>query len=145
MAPWNIAFKGGKLVYIDYDTRDIDLTKLVPMAYQVMAALMNLERTVRDFGHCPRHAKNAYNIPFVSHCVGNNEYEGPCTDDKFPVACADHSCRETYVQCLQALHEKDVAKQQMRERALDPGHNGGHIQGVRSIPPSLASGLPYGE
>ena len=35
MAPWNIAFKGGKLVYIDYDTRDIDLTKLVPMAYQV--------------------------------------------------------------------------------------------------------------
>ena len=49
------------------------------------------------------------------------------------------------MQCLQALHEKDVAKQQMRERALDPGHNGGHIQGVRSIPPSLASGLPYGE
>lgn len=35
MAPWNIAFKGGKLVYIDYDTRDIDLTKFVPMAYQV--------------------------------------------------------------------------------------------------------------
>lgn len=35
MAPWNIAFRGGKLIYIDYDTRDIDLTKQVPLAYQV--------------------------------------------------------------------------------------------------------------
>ena len=35
MAPWNIAFRSGKLVYIDYDTKDIDLTNVVPMAYQV--------------------------------------------------------------------------------------------------------------
>lgn len=35
MAPWNIAFKAGKLIYIDYDTRDIELSKQVPMAYQV--------------------------------------------------------------------------------------------------------------
>lgn len=126
MAPWNIAFRGGRLIYIDYDTRDIDLTKHVPMAYQVwgegnftlerkdlffscplcarcpslaplnlflafsgfllvtqvMAALMNLERTVKDFGHCPGHGKNAYNIPFVSHCVGQSVYTGPCEDDR---------------------------------------------------------------
>jgi hypothetical protein len=43
MAPWNIAFKGGKLVYIDYDTRDIDLTKFVPMAYQVRKGLEEKE------------------------------------------------------------------------------------------------------
>ena len=35
MAPWNIAFRSGKLVYIDYDTRDSELTKVLPLAYQV--------------------------------------------------------------------------------------------------------------
>lgn len=104
-----------------------------------MAALMNLERTVRDFGRCPMHGKNPYNIPFVSHCVGQSEYTGPCQDDRcvdaqgvwlecslinllvlprlrFPVACADRTCRESFVQCLQALHELDVQKQRQREQ-----------------------------
>ncbi|EDQ88684.1 uncharacterized protein MONBRDRAFT_32623 [Monosiga brevicollis MX1] len=105
MAPWNIAFQGGKLIYIDYDTRDINLTNVVPLAYQIMAALMNMERTVRDFGHCPNHAKNNYNIPFVSHCMGASPFRGPCDDDKYPTPCADHTCRETYLQCLQALYK----------------------------------------
>ena len=28
--------RAGKLMYIDYDTKDIDLTKLIPITYQVL-------------------------------------------------------------------------------------------------------------
>jgi hypothetical protein len=35
MAPWNILFQGGKLTYIDYDTKDYMFNKMVPTAYQV--------------------------------------------------------------------------------------------------------------
>ena len=35
MAPWNIVFRGGSLEYIDYDTKDHPLTKILPFAYQV--------------------------------------------------------------------------------------------------------------
>lgn len=92
MAPWNIVFRGGELEYIDYDTKDKPLTKIVPFAYQVffiyvslsrlssldsqiMAALMNYERTVNDFGHCNGHAKNDYGFSFISHCVKSG-FEG---------------------------------------------------------------------
>ncbi len=33
------------------------------------------------------------------------------------MACADHTCRESYLQCLQAVHELEISKQQQRERA----------------------------
>lgn len=46
-----------------------------------MASLMNFERTLRDFGRCPGHGKNNYNIPYVSHCVGS-DFKGPCTSDE---------------------------------------------------------------
>lgn len=68
---------------------------------------------------------------------------------RYPVPCADRTCRETYVQCLQALHEQDMAKQeqQQRQRALSEAGSLGaaRIAGVRSLPPSLGAGEPYGE
>jgi len=36
MAPWNIVFLGGRLDYIDYDTRDKTYDALVPKAYEIM-------------------------------------------------------------------------------------------------------------
>ncbi len=36
MAPWNIVFRQGRLDYIDYDTKDVTFTKMVPYAYQVI-------------------------------------------------------------------------------------------------------------
>ena len=53
-------FQGGRLQYIDYDTKDVKLDKFAPMAYQVMALLLNYERTVKDFGHCSFNAGWVY-------------------------------------------------------------------------------------
>ena len=39
MAPWNIFFEAGKLIYIDYDTRNLHFDEAVPMAYQVTSTL----------------------------------------------------------------------------------------------------------
>ena len=47
MAPWNIFFEAGKLIYIDYDTRNLHFDEAVPMAYQVIEVLMNYKRTVQ--------------------------------------------------------------------------------------------------
>lgn len=45
MAPWNIFFEAGKLIYIDYDTRNLHFDEAVPMAYQVpFSALLTLNR-----------------------------------------------------------------------------------------------------
>lgn len=55
-----------------------------------MAALMNLERTVNDFGHCPRPAKMNYDFPFIAHCVGDSSYTGPCDDDRYVPAKRAH-------------------------------------------------------
>lgn len=95
MAPWNIVFRGGQLEYIDYDTKDNTLTKVLPFAYQIMAALMNYERTVNDFGHCTGHARNEFGLSFISHCVRSN-FDGPCKESRYPVPCGDFSCRESY-------------------------------------------------
>jgi hypothetical protein len=45
------------------------------------------------------------------------------------------------------LHEKDVAKQEQRQRARSEAGSSGaaRIAGVRSLPPSLGAGQPYGE
>lgn len=40
MAPWNIFFEAGKLIYIDYDTRNLHFDEAVPMAYQVTQTLI---------------------------------------------------------------------------------------------------------
>ena len=95
MAPWNIVFRGGLLEYIDYDTKDHTLTKILPFAYQIIAALMNYERTVNDFGHCNGHASNEFGISFISHCV-RSDFGGPCKESRYPVPCGDYSCRESY-------------------------------------------------
>eukprot|EP00057_Strongylocentrotus_purpuratus_P008891 XP_011663365.1 PREDICTED: uncharacterized protein LOC100889941 isoform X1 [Strongylocentrotus purpuratus] len=104
MAPWNILFAGGQLEYIDYDTKQMTLDKVAPAAYQIMAMLLNYRRTVDDFGHCNFNGRNPYGFDLVSHCVGNN-YDTPCTDERFPVACADQTCRGNYIECLRALSE----------------------------------------
>ncbi|XP_077864238.1 uncharacterized protein LOC144349562 [Saccoglossus kowalevskii] len=69
-----------------------------------MSMLMNYRRTLHDFGKCPLDAPNQYNFPFISSCVGS-DFSGPCTDSRFPVPCGDHTCRSTYVECLQALSD----------------------------------------
>ena len=116
MAPWNIVFRKGHLDYIDYDTKDRTYNHVVPMAYQIMAILMNYERTVKDFGHCKLgNGRNEYGFPFISHCVGTPGNK--CRDSAIPVACPDHTCRETYVMCLQALS----AIEQNRTRISDAG------------------------
>eukprot|EP00039_Didymoeca_costata_P022258 m.4110 g.4110 ORF g.4110 m.4110 type:complete len:1510 (-) comp2904_c0_seq1:33-4562(-) len=108
MAPWNIVFRGGELEYIDYDTKDKPLTKIVPFAYQIMAALMNYERTVNDFGHCNGHAKNDYGFSFISHCVKSG-FEGPCKESAQPVPCGDYKCYESYPACLRAMHDAETS------------------------------------
>ncbi|XP_071119311.1 uncharacterized protein [Haliotis cracherodii] len=102
MAPWNIVFRAGRLEYIDYDSRDLTFNKMSSAAYQIMAMLMNFKRTVDDFGHCKSDAKTPYGFNLVSRCVGS-DFKGPCTDTKYPVPCGDHTCRATYIDCLQAL------------------------------------------
>lgn len=63
MAPWNIAFRSGKLIYIDYDTRDNELTKVLPMAYQVCSVSQQPRRRflpsaipLSDWGRAGPHA-----------------------------------------------------------------------------------------
>jgi hypothetical protein len=110
MAPWNIVFRGGKLDYIDYDTKDHTLDAVLPFAYQIIAALMNYERTVNDFGHCKGHAKNEYGVGYVSHCV-QSSFNGPCTESRYPVPCGDQSCRESYPACLLAMRKLEYDAQ----------------------------------
>ncbi|XP_065176064.1 uncharacterized protein LOC135805873 isoform X1 [Sycon ciliatum] len=114
MAPWNIIFNGGRLEYIDYDTKDVTFDKMVPAAYQIMSVLMNYRRTVKDFGHCRDHvdsdAKTAYNFPYMGSCVGSS-FHGKCRNSQFPVPCGDHTCRSSYIECLQALLEMETKKE----------------------------------
>ncbi|XP_041360158.1 uncharacterized protein LOC121376378 isoform X2 [Gigantopelta aegis] len=113
MAPWNIVFRGGRLEYIDYDTKDVTFNKMAPAAYQIMAMLMNFKRTVSDFGHCNDPAENQYGIELISHCVGS-DFKGPCLDSRYPVPCADNTCKPTYIDCLKSL---ELLEQQYREKS----------------------------
>ena len=85
MAPWNIVFQGQDLDYIDYDTRDKTFDAYVKKAYQVLSVLMNYKRTVSDFDRCGSKAGNPYNFAFISECVKNTVFSGPCDDPEFPV------------------------------------------------------------
>eukprot|EP01052_Picozoa_sp_SAG31_P032992 SAG31_NODE_3675_length_3998_cov_2.494229_3_plen_204_part_00 len=40
MAPWNIFYEAGKLIYIDYDTRNLVFDEAVKTAYQVRASAL---------------------------------------------------------------------------------------------------------
>ena len=123
MAPWNIVFRGGHLEYIDYDTKDHPLTSVLPFAYQIMAALMNYERTVNDFGGCHGHAKNEFGLSFISHCV-KSSFGGPCKESRYPVPCGDYSCRESYPACLLAMKEIEIkAKHSNDMERLVPSGN----------------------
>nr|XP_054772394.1 uncharacterized protein LOC129280391 [Lytechinus pictus] len=118
MAPWNILFSGGKLEYIDYDTKQMMFDKVAPAAYQIMAMLMNYRRTVQDFGHCQFDGRNPYGFDLVSHCVGN-DFKGPCQDERFPVACADQTCRPNYIECLRVLGEIEEKHSGIKAMGID--------------------------
>jgi hypothetical protein len=87
MAPWNIFYEAGKLIYIDYDTRNLVFDEAVSAllslcydsrllrhgrscyvatvsqvktAYQVIEVLMNYKRTVQDFKRCDGSAQTKY-------------------------------------------------------------------------------------
>ncbi|KNC48967.1 uncharacterized protein AMSG_04712 [Thecamonas trahens ATCC 50062] len=104
MAPWNIVFRSGQLDYIDYDTKDVTFDDKVGLAYQLLSALMNFERTVKDFGHCGSKAGNGiYNFGHISSCV-KSDNRGPCRDPSFPVPCGDGKCHPEYISCLRSLN-----------------------------------------
>ncbi len=63
MATWNIQWANGRLAYVDVDTMDAHLEKVLPHAYQMVVALMNYERTVSDFGKCQRPVKMPFGVP----------------------------------------------------------------------------------
>lgn len=108
MAPWNIVFVGGRLDYIDYDTKDRTYDRFVVKAYEVMEVLFNYKRTLEDFKKCGSKASNPYGFPFVSECVGGQQdFTGPCKDSAFPVPCGDGTCKSDYVSCLRSISDRD--------------------------------------
>ena len=114
MAPWNIFWEKDKLIYIDYDTRNLVFDDAVPMAYQVMEVLMNYKRTVEDFKRCDSHAHTGGWLPqdktsHISECVYSS-FDGPCKDPGKPVPCSDQQCHHTYVDCLRAIYELELAE-----------------------------------
>lgn len=118
MAPWNIVFRGGGLHYIDFDTKDVTFSAVAKTAYQVMALLMNYERTVKDFGRCGQRGENEYNVPWISSCVGS-DFRGPCKSSSHPVPCGDGTCKPHYVDCLLAL--RDMERRRADRSDLDAG------------------------
>jgi hypothetical protein len=104
MAPWNIVFRGPRLDYIDYDTREVTFDNVIPQVYQVLSVLMNYKRTVQDFNRCSaQKARTPYGFSFVSDCVDNSQFRGPCDDPAQPVPCGDGQCHSDYITCLRAM------------------------------------------
>jgi hypothetical protein len=99
-----------QLDYIDYDTKDHTYDRYVPRIYETMEVLFNYKRTVEDFKRCGTKAKNPYNFPFVSDCVGSPSFMGPCKDSALPVPCGDGTCRSDYVDCLRAMSKLEMAR-----------------------------------
>jgi len=116
MAPWNIFFEAGKLIYIDYDTRNLHFDEAVPMAYQVIEVLMNYKRTVQDFQRCDSHATTHGWLPkdktaHISECVSSS-FDGPCDDPGHPVPCGDKTCHSTYVSCLKSIYALEMKEKE---------------------------------
>jgi len=153
MAPWNIVAVGGKLDYIDYDTRDRTYDKFVIKAYEVMEVLFNYKRTLEDFKKCGAKGSNPYGFPFVSECVGGADFTGPCKDSAAPVACGDGTCKSDYISCLRSMSEDTRASdaramlrsafQEYAAAAAAGGDNGagagGNGGGAALLPPPPTS------
>merc|ERR1711871_1478439 len=114
MAPWNIILSGPNMDYIDYDTRGITYDVEIPDAYKVMTALMNYERSVKDFHKCGSKARTIYGIPFISDCVGasfgqmNEDSMPKCGSDlAYPVPCIDGKCHSDYISCLKSMNNDE--------------------------------------
>lgn len=54
-------------------------------------------------------------VDFISFFVNHVLFLFRLLFNSYPVACGDRTCRESFVQCLQALHELDLEKQSQRE------------------------------
>ena len=104
MAPWNLLFTEGKLHYVDKDTMDSTFDHVLPHGYQILLALMNFKRTVEDFGKCKSKGEVLYNFPYLADCTGSSSRRCFKTPDT-PVACADGSCRSSFVECLRAIQQ----------------------------------------
>ncbi|ESP05186.1 hypothetical protein LOTGIDRAFT_151993 [Lottia gigantea] len=102
MATWNIVFRHGNLEYIDFDTKNTFYDKIVPSAAQIIAVLINYKRTLLDLDKCGEKAETSLGFNYISECVGS-EFNGPCPDLAYQVPCGDHTCRSSYIDCLQAL------------------------------------------
>ena len=114
MAPWNIILSGPNMDYIDYDTRGITYDVEIPDAYKVMTALMNYERSVKDFHKCGSKARTIYGIPFISDCVGasfnqiDQDSMPKCGSDlAYPVPCIDGKCHSDYISCLKSMNNDE--------------------------------------
>jgi|TARA_B110000208_G_scaffold174348_1_gene218958 hypothetical protein len=114
MTPWNIAFRGASVHYIDYDTRGKTFDTQVAAIYQSLSVLMNYKRTVQDFSKCGRKGKNGpYNFPYMSDCIGS-DFSGPCPEPAAPVPCGNGKCTTDYIACL-----KSMTKSEMERRLKD--------------------------
>eukprot|EP01137_Pigoraptor_chileana_P020142 Opistho-2@82119 len=125
----------GRLDYIDYDTRDRTFDKIVPLAYQVIAILMNYERTVKDFGRCKGKAGTEYGFSYISSCVESG-FKGPCSNSAFPVPCGDGECKATYVDCLRSVAEIEARR---RTDAVE-GHDEDNVRQLEADLEQQATG-----
>lgn len=107
MAPWNIVFRGSRMDYIDYDTKQKTFDMEVAQVYRILSVLFNYKRTVQDFGKCSHtKARTEYGFSHVSECVGDTSYQafnGPCPESNKPVPCGDGQCHSDYIACLRAV------------------------------------------
>lgn len=104
MAPWNVAFKGSTLTYIDYDTQTETYDTHVSKVYRVLSVLMNYKRTVQDLGMCGQRARTKYDFSHVSDCVKSSKLNHECdADTRLPVPCDDGHCHSDFISCLRAL------------------------------------------
>jgi len=117
MAPWNIQFSAGSLLYVDKDTMNFTLDIPLQHLYQSMLVSLNYERTVKDFAHCSVPGQKVlYDLPFVGSCIPPPPAKNPCRgNEELPLYCPDGSCRPTYVHCLRALSR--YPKKQRRKKS----------------------------
>jgi hypothetical protein len=110
MTPWNIAFRGSSVHYIDYDTREKTFNAEVAAIYQSLSVLTNYKRTIQDFSKCGRKGKNGpYNFPYMSDCIGSS-FNGPCPEPAAPVPCGNGKCTTDYIACLKSMKQTEMER-----------------------------------
>ena len=82
-----------------------------------MEVLFNYKRTIEDLEKCESKASVRYNFPFVSDCVGSDEFRGPCKGSQYPVPCGDGTCHSNYISCLRSMAQHQRIKESTREIA----------------------------